>query len=46
MADQQAIYQPRVTHNKTAHARTTMASQGDYVIKSPEQTLRHQKQDT
>ena len=32
MADQQAIYSPRVTHNKTAHARTTTASQGDYVI--------------
>ena len=36
MADQQAIYPPRVTHHKTAHVRTTMASQGNYVIKSPE----------
>ena len=39
MADQQAIYSPRVTHNKTAHTCTTMASQGDYVIKSPEHIL-------
>ena len=36
MADQEAIYSTSCYTQRTAHARSTMAYQGDYVIKSPE----------